>query len=249
MAKKKKVQRKLPRLESFDFEPGRILAKKYRVESLLGKGWEAEVYRLSELNTGVERAGKFFYPHRNPHNRTLKNYARKLHKLKDCSMVIQYHTQESFWHRGHLITFLVSEYVEGELLSAFVERQAGKKLHFYQALHLLHQLASGLEQLHFLKEYHGDLHSDNIMIRSHGLGFDLKVLDMYWWGSQRPENIQEDVIKLIRLFYDALGGQKHYAKQPPEIKELCSGLKRSLILKKFKTAGKLREYIERMEWH
>lgn len=235
-------------LDSFDFEPGRILAKKYQVESLLGKGWEGEVYRLTELSTGIERAGKFFYPKRNKHNRNLKFYAQKLHKLRSCPILIQYHTQEIMWNRGERISFLISEYVEGELLSEFLKRQPGQRLHPFQAVHLLHALARGMERIHLLREYHGDLHTDNIMVASHGLGFELKLIDMYWWGSARPENISADVVDLVRVFYDALGGKKTYAKQPLAVKEICCGLKQSLILKKFRTAGKLRQYLENMTW-
>jgi hypothetical protein len=50
------------------------------------------------------------------------------------------------------------------------------------------------------------------------------------------------------MFYDALGGQKHYARQPAEVKAICCGLKRSLIIQKFRTAGHLRRYLESMEW-
>lgn len=247
--KKKKAVKKQPKpIESFDFEPGRILAKKYRIDSQLGEGYEAEVYRMTELSTGVERAGKFFFPKRNPNNQALKINARKLHKLRNSPILIQYHTQETIWNRGHRITFLVSEFVEGELLKDFLERQPGKRLHHYQALHLLHALAKGMESIHRMNEYHGDLHTSNVIIRNHGLGFDLKLLDMHWWGSARPENILADVFDLIRLFYDSLGGAKHYAKQPDEIKQIVSGLKKSMISKKFRTAGKLREYIENMEW-
>lgn len=239
---------KIKRIESFEFPEGMILAKKYRVESLLGTGWEGEVYRLSELSTGIERAGKFFFPHRNKHNRKLKFYATKLHKLRNCPILIQYHTQENIWYHGMRITFLVSEYVQGQLLSEFLEKQPGKRLHYFQACHLLHALAAGIESIHRLREYHGDLHTDNVIVQRHGLGFDLKLLDMYWWGSQRPENIQEDVLNLIRIFYESLGGAKHYSNLPKPIKEIISGQKRSLILKKFKTAGKLREYLETMNW-
>ncbi|MBM2830174.1 MAG: serine/threonine protein kinase domain protein, partial [Gammaproteobacteria bacterium] len=52
----------------------------------------------------------------------------------------------------------------------------------------------------------------------------------------------------IQIFYDALGGKRHYAKQPQEIKDICCGLKRSFIAKKFRTAGKLRSYLESMQW-
>jgi len=235
-------------VEGFDFAAGRILAKKYQVVSLLGAGWEGEVYRMTELSTGIERAGKFFYPQRNRHNRNLKFYAQKLHKLRNCPILIQYHTQEVIWNRGERISFLVSEFVEGELLSDFLKRQPGKRLHPFQAAHLLHALATGMEKIHQLREYHGDLHTDNIMVRSHGLGFDLKLIDMYWWGSARPENIQADVVDLIRVFYDAIGGAKTYPKQPQSVRDICCGLKQSLILKKFRTAGKLRQYLETMAW-
>ena len=49
------------RIEGFDFEPGEVFADKYEVLSLLGSGWEGEVYRVREMSTGVERAAKFFY--------------------------------------------------------------------------------------------------------------------------------------------------------------------------------------------
>lgn len=235
-------------LESFDFQPGRILAKKYRVEGLLGTGWEGEVYRLTELNTHIERAGKFFFPHRNINNRALKIYAQKLHKLRNCPILIQYHTQEFMWHRGQPITFLVSEFVQGELLKDYLQRQPGKRLHYFQALHLLYALANGLSLIHRQREYHGDLHSANVIIQNVGLGFELKVMDMHWWGSARPENIQADIYDLIHLLYESLGGQKHYSKLPRSLKDIICGQKKSLIAKKFKNASKLKDYLEDLEW-
>ena len=53
-----------PVISSFDFQPGRSLAKKYEVLSKLGQGWEGEVYLLRETSTGIERAAKFFFPQR-----------------------------------------------------------------------------------------------------------------------------------------------------------------------------------------
>ena len=50
------------KIDRFDFKEGRVLARKYEVLSKLGGGWEAEVYLLRELSTGIERAAKFFYP-------------------------------------------------------------------------------------------------------------------------------------------------------------------------------------------
>lgn len=236
------------RIDSFGFEPGRILARKYEVISLLGGGWEGEVYRIRECLTGIERTAKFFFPHRNHKDKIATFYARKLHKFCRCPMIIAYLTQEVITYKGMKITFLVSDYAEGELLSQFLARQPGRRLTAFQGLHLLHALAAGIECIHRMKEYHGDLHSENIIVQRYGLGFHLKLLDMFYRGAPKVENIHDDVCDLIRIFYDAIGGQKYYAKQLPEVKAICCGLKRSLILKKFRSAGQLKDYLETMEW-
>lgn len=236
------------RIDAFNFYPGRQLLKKYVVVSRLGAGWEGEVFKVREQATGIERAAKFFFPQRNIKDKNSSFYAQKLHKLRHCPILIQYHTQESMTYRGIPVTFLVSDFVEGELLSAFLRRQPGKRLTTFEALHLLHSLAAGIECIHQMNDYHGDLHSDNIIVNRYGIGFDVKLLDMFHWGAPKASNIQHDVCELVRIFYDSFGGAKHYAKQRAEVKKICSGLKRSLILKNFRTAGQLREYLETLEW-
>lgn len=235
-------------LYSFDLAPGAVLANKYEVIEKLGGGWEGEVYLVNERAAKIERTAKLFYPQRNIRDRTSNFYAKKLHKLRHCPIIIQYHTQDTFYFHGYPIRFLVSEYVEGERLSQFIARQRGKRLSPFQALHLLYALVSGMECVHQQGEYHGDLHSDNIIVQRYGLTFDLKLIDMFHWGAPRAENIHDDIVDMIRLFYDALGGRKHYKQQPPEVKKIVFGLKRSLILKRFRNAHKLREHLETMQW-
>ena len=121
-------------VDTFGFEPGRKLAGKYRVESLIGAGWEGEVYKISEISTGISRAAKFFFPQRNPRNNLATWYAKKLHKLRHCQIVIQYQTQETITFKRNPITFLVSEYVEGEILSEFLKRQKGKRQRSFSLL-------------------------------------------------------------------------------------------------------------------
>ncbi len=235
-------------IDSFQFQAGRILARKYEVVSRLGGGWEGEVYRVRERGTGIERTAKFFFPQRNPKNRIAKLYATKLHKLRQCEILIKYHTQDTITFRGIPITFLVSEYVKGEILTEFIARQRGKRLGVFEALHLLHALAVGMEPIHKMREYHGDLHAENIIVQRVGLGFNLKLIDLYYWNAPKYENIQDDVCNLIRIFYDAIGGQRHYRKQEPVIKNLVCGLKRSLIWSRYRTAAQLRRYLETLQW-
>ena len=81
-------------INNFDLKPGRILARKYEIIQPLGAGWEGEVFLVRERSTDIERAVKLFYPHRNLRDRTANFYARKLHKLRHCSIVIHYLTSE-----------------------------------------------------------------------------------------------------------------------------------------------------------
>jgi len=235
-------------ISQFNLQPGRVLARKYEVIGLLGAGWEGEVYLIKENATGIERTAKIFFPQRNLKDKAVLFYAKKLHKLHHCPITIQYSSQETFTFRGITITMLISEYVEGDLLSQFLDRQPGKRLNPFEALHLLHSLAVGMECIHIMGEYHGDLHTENVIVQRYGLKYEFKLIDMFNFGKPNRENIYQDTIDLIHIFYHSLGGKKHYHKQSPEIKAICCGLKRSLILKKFRSASELRQYIETMQW-
>lgn len=236
------------KINSFNLKEGEVINGKYEVLELLGKGSEGEVYLVKELTSDIPRTAKIFYPGKNKRNAISKKHAKKLHKLKHCSMIIHYHTQEVWYYEGIPVTIIISEYVEGELLSDFVKRQPGKRLHPYVALHLLHSMAKGLEEIHHVSEYHGDLHTENFIVQRFGLQFEIKLLDFHDRGSAKRDNIKDDVIDLVNIFYEILGGKKHYSKLPKPIKDICCGLKKTLILKKFNTAGKLKKYIEHIEW-
>ena len=53
--------------------------------------------------------------------------------------------------------------------------------------------------------YHGDLHTENIIVKPCSLGFELKLLDLFYWRASHSENIHTDVIDLIHVFYESLG--------------------------------------------
>jgi len=237
------------KVTEFDFQPGRMIAgNKYKIVKKLGAGWEGEVYLIEERQTGIERAAKFFFPHRNPSNRVARQYAKKLHKLRNCPILIQYHSQETFTIQSNEITCLISEFVEGELLSQFIARQPRKRLPTYMALHLLHAIASGVETIHNSGEYHGDLHADNIIVQQYGIGFKIKLIDLFQWKSSKAENIRDDVCDLVRILYDSIGGKKNYRNEPLQIRDTCCGLKRSIIQSRYKTAGQLRQHLESLSW-
>ena len=60
-------------------------------------------------------------------------------------------------------------------------------------MNVLHHLVCGLEDVHNMGEYHSDVHSENILIRPHGVGFKLKLIDFYEWGRPTKLKMQQDV--------------------------------------------------------
>jgi len=235
-------------VDGFDFAIGRVLAGKYRIDRLLGTGWEGEAYQVTELATGVQRAAKVFYPQRNRGDRALRAYARKLEKLSDCTALIRYHHTDTFRHAGERISFVLSELVRGEILEEYVRRRRGRQLPMFEALHLLRAVARGVAQIHQRGEYHGDLHDRNVLVRRRGVHFDVKLLDLFSDKSSTRARQRDDVLDLARLLYDMVGGPSKYAAQPPEIKAICRGLRHDLILDRFRSSADLVVHLDGFEW-
>jgi tRNA A-37 threonylcarbamoyl transferase component Bud32 len=232
----------------FDLRPGLTLGRNYYVVEFLGGGWEGEVYKVEERQTGIPRAAKIFYDRRRPKPIQLKRYVRKLYKLRSCPIVTQYHHRDIARVGGRSVEILVSDFVDGQMLSSFLAAQKGKRLTSFEALHLLFALAAGVEQVHHLGEYHGDIHSENIMVNRRGLGFEVHLLDFFDLGRSTREKIQQDVFDLISVLYEVIGGAEGYRRANPEIRGLVKGRRHSLIGREFKTAGELRLALENLEW-
>jgi len=143
---------------------------------------------------------------------------------------------------------VISELVEGEKLSEFLARQPGHRLSTFEALHVLYMLAKGIAPIHERNEYHGDIHDDNIMIRRQGIGFEVKLLDFFDLGKPTRSKIHKDVLNLVEVFHTLVGGRKRYSQQPPVVKEIVRGLKDSLILNRFQSAGDIQRHLENLAW-
>jgi tRNA A-37 threonylcarbamoyl transferase component Bud32 len=237
------------KVKRFDFEPGRVIAGKYVIDRPLGSGYEGEVYVITERSTGIQRAAKFYYPHRDPTGKAAIAYARKLDALRHCPILMQYHHQEIVQVRKRKVMVVISELVEGQKLSEFLEKQPRHKLSTFEALHVLYTLAKGIAPIHARGEYHGDIHDDNIMIRRVGIGFEVKLLDFFDLGKPTRGKIHKDVLNLIQVFYAIVGGRDHYPKQPRVVKEIIRGQKDSLILQRFASASDIARHLETLEWN
>ncbi len=236
------------RIASFDLKPGRKIGSRYVVEATLGRGSEGEVYRIRDVATQIRRAAKIYFPHRDPRNKALVYHARKLHTLRHCPIVLQYHHSEKVTIRRQPVIALISELCEGEQLERWIERHRGGRLTPYKALCVLHDLVRGLEVIHALGEYHADVHSQNILIRPMGVRFDIKLIDFYDWGKPTRYKQRQDIMDCVRLLHECIGGRVHYGGQPDAVRYICAALRRDRVLKRFPTMTALRKHLETFEW-
>jgi hypothetical protein len=237
-----------PQIETFGFRPGRKVGARFTIEALIGRGYEGEVYQIRERDTGILRAAKFYFPHRDPKQKTSIRHAQKLNILRHCPIVLQYHHTEIITVRKDRVVALISDLCDGKPLEQWIARHRGKRLAPYLALHVLYHLVRGLENVHAIGQYHSDVHNANILIEPRGVSFDLKLIDFYDWGRSASWKQQQDITDAVNVLYECLGAKRWYADQPPEIKHICAGLKHSLILKRFPTMTVLRQHLDSFPW-
>ena len=137
--------------------------------------------------------------------------ARELERLRSCQAVVQYYHSETVQIHGGPVTCLISELVQGDVLTRFIARQPGRHLQTFEALHLLHALSSCLACIHDAREYHGDLHCDNVLVRRAGIKLELRILDFFHRGRGWRSAVRDDIVDAVRIFYDTLGGRRRYA--------------------------------------
>jgi RIO-like serine/threonine protein kinase len=116
------------------------------------------------------------------------------------------------------------------------------------ALHVLFSLVQGIEAVHALGQYHGDVHSQNILIQPRGVRFDLKLVDFFDWGKPARYKQQQDVINTIEVFGECLGGRKHLRELPDEVRYICSALRQDVIKRRFPSMTHLRQHLEHFAW-
>jgi hypothetical protein len=76
----------------------------------------------------------------------------------------------------------------------------------------------------------------------------VKLLDFFDLGKPTKTKIHKDVLNLVEVFHVICGGRAHYARQPKVVKDIVRGLKDSLILQRFQSAGDIQRHLENLQW-
>jgi len=149
----------MPRLE------GTLLNNRYQVQSFIGRGGMAEVYKAHDLAQNRPVALKMLRDDLAEDRIFLRRFRREalvLEQLRHPHIMAYYGFEES----GDL-AFIVTEYIDGETLRRKL-RRLRKPLSTGQALSVLQPVCEALEYAHGLGIFHCDIKPANIMIARNG---------------------------------------------------------------------------------
>ncbi len=146
------------------FLPGSLLAERYRIVALLGRGGMGEVYRADDLTLGQPVALKFLPDEAAKDSALLERFrgevriARKVSHPNVCRV----------YDVGELdgLTYFTMEYVDGEDLASLLRRIG--RLPNDKAVDIARQLCAGLAAAHAKGVLHRDLKPANIMLDGRG---------------------------------------------------------------------------------
>jgi serine/threonine-protein kinase len=152
------------RLQSDVFAPGAIVAGRYRLVALLGRGGMGEVYRAEDLTLDQPVALKFLPEGEMASDARLSRFHNELRIARQVShrnVCRVYDLGDANGRR-----FLTMEYVDGEDLASLL-RRIGRVPHD-KAVEIARQLCAGVAAAHDRGVVHRDLKPANVMIDGEG---------------------------------------------------------------------------------
>ena len=234
------------RASSFDsiddarFVSGTILADRYRIVGLLGKGGMGEVYRADDLKLSQPVALKFLPDRHLSDGAALARFHREVRVARQVSHKNVCRVYDIGEIDGR--HFLSMEFIKGEELSSLLRRIG--RLPIDKAVQIARQICAGLSAAHDNGILHRDLKPANIMIDAEGnaritdfglagLAEEIREDEMaagtpaYMAPEQldgEPPTVRSDIYSLGLVLYELFTGKRAY--EAPSLGELIK-LRRS----------------------
>ena len=145
------------------YTPGLVLADRYRLIAMLGRGGMGEVYRADDLDLGSPVALKFLPEHKTDEFtlERFRNEVRIARRISHPNVCRVYDIGQADNR-----VFLTMEYVDGEDLSSLLRRIG--RLPADKALEIARKICAGLAAAHDKGVLHRDLKPANIMLDGRG---------------------------------------------------------------------------------
>jgi serine/threonine-protein kinase len=146
------------------FIPGAVLAGRYRIIGMLGRGGMGEVYRADDLKLGQAVALKFLPEKLEKDRDMLDRFHREVRIARQISHpnICRVFDIGEVGHQH----FLSMEYIDGENLATLLRRIG--RLPADKAMEIASQLCAGLSAAHEENVLHRDLKPANVMIDGRG---------------------------------------------------------------------------------
>lgn len=154
---------------------GRVIAQRYRVESLIGVGGMGAVFRVKHLVLGKTFALKVLHSH---YTRDADVIARFMREARAASQTGHPHIIDvlDVGTNDEGDVYFVMELLEGQNLGEAIKREG--PLAVRRAVHIARQVCQALSAAHAAGIIHRDLKSENIILTPRGKDPDfVKVLD------------------------------------------------------------------------
>jgi hypothetical protein len=222
-----------------EFPPGTLLADRYRIIALLGRGGMGEVYRADDLRLGQPVALKFLPPALERDHVRLERFLAEVRTARQVSHpnVCRVYDLDEVAGRH----FLSMEYIDGEDLASLLRRIG--RLPVDKATDIARQLCAALAAAHDKGVLHRDLKPANVMLDGRGkvrltdFGLALRLADgleparsgqvagagqdvgevsgtpAYMAPEQfagRPATVQSDLYALGLVLYEVFGGRRAF---------------------------------------
>jgi len=146
------------------FLPGTVLAERYRILGLLGRGGMGEVYRADDLKLGQAVALKFLPASVEKDGNRLQRFLNEVKIARQISHPNVCRVYDVGEVDGH--HYLSMEYVDGEDLASLLRRIG--RLPKDKAVQISREICLGLAAAHELGILHRDLKPANVMIDGRG---------------------------------------------------------------------------------
>ncbi|MET0625877.1 MAG: serine/threonine-protein kinase [Pyrinomonadaceae bacterium] len=160
----------LPSIDESRFVPGDVLAGRYRIAGLLGRGGMGEVYRADDLKLKQPVALKFLPESLSADGASLARFYQEVSVARQISHRHVCRVYDIGDAEGY--HFISMEYVRGEELSSLLKRIG--RLPGDKAVETARQLCAGLAAVHEAGVLHRDLKPANVMIDERG---DVRITD------------------------------------------------------------------------
>jgi serine/threonine-protein kinase len=146
------------------FSPGDVLAGRYRIVAMLGRGGMGEVYRADDLSLDQQVALKFLPESLTNSESAIERFRNEVRLARQVAHANVCRVYDLGEIDG--IYFLSMEYVDGEDLGSLIRRIG--RLPADKALDIARKLCAGLSAAHQRGVLHRDLKPANIMLDSQG---------------------------------------------------------------------------------